>query len=192
MNVTVKIDDTNWQNFLTRAARILRSSDGLLKRAILAVWPKEIASHFDQEQGYDGKWAPWKDSTRSQRIVHEIRSALGGQHSGGRLSAKAMAKGARKADNRRAQLYARGHVVQRGGKLLQKSVRLRDETVQEPILTQMLGAVKIQSPTPYSGFLDEGTKHMEARPFMWLGDEAQDNLSHVFMDLIGDEVGGLD
>lgn len=186
MNITVKMDDTNWQNFARRAINILKSSNGLLKKAFLVVWPAEAAKHFDNEEGWNGPWAPWKESTRSSRIVHEIRSALGRQHAKGRLSDADTARGARKVGARQAKDYARGRVYGRGGKLLQVSGRLRTQTANDPIFTWTGKGLKVESPTPYSGFLDEGTKFMEARPFMWLGDDAQDTLSKVFADGLGD------
>lgn len=192
MNFSLKLDDTNWQNFLGRAYNVLRSKDSLLKRAFLTIWPQEAASHFDEEMGVDGPWAPWKTSTRAQRIVHEIRTALGRQHAEGRLTKAEMAKGARKTANLRGREYAAGNVIRQGGKLLQVTGRLRTETVQEPILTYSMGQLVVESPTPYSGYLDEGTENMVARPFMWLGEEAQDNLSQVFLEMLGEGVGGLD
>ena len=167
MNIEMKLDATGWGNFIKRATQILSSSDSLLKRAFLVVWPKEAASHFDREEGWEGKWAEWKASTRAQRIGHEIRTA----------SAKGIAR-ARKAN------------IRPGGKLLQVSGRLRTETVLEPIMTHIPGGMKVESPTPYSGFLDEGTSKMVARPFMWLGDDAQETMSKVFAEALGDSLGG--
>jgi hypothetical protein len=33
---------------------------------------------------------------------------------------------------------------------------------------------------------------MVARPFMWLGDGAQDHLAKVFADMLGESIGGTD
>lgn len=192
MNIAIRMEDTDWSNFMDRAKAILGSSDSLLKRAFLVVWPGEAASHFSQELGWDGPWAPWKRSSAAARISHEVRAVLGKQHADGRLSAADRLKGERKASTRRAKDYSRGNVHQAGGKLLQVSGRLRTETINEPIFTQLSGGLKVESPTPYSGWLDEGTSKMVARPFMWLGDEAQETLSRVFADYLGDAVGGTD
>lgn len=200
MNIQLKIDDTDWQNFFERLYTVVKSPDTLLKRAFLMIWPQEAASHFDQEQGFNGPWAPWKGSTRNSRIIHEIRSAIGKQHKKPseedmrlpRLTMKQKAAGQRKVSEKQGQLYSQGKLSRLGGKLLQVSGRLRTETVHEPILTQTWAGLKVESPTPYSGWLDEGTKYMDARPFMWLGDSAQENLSQVFAELIGDAAGGMD
>lgn len=169
MNFTLKLDDTAWTTFLDKTKNALAISNTIFKKAILMVWPGEIASHFDQEMGYEGAWAAWKTSTRSARIMHEIRTA----------SAEGVAR-------------ARAAGVRRGGKLLQVTGRLRTETTQEPILTEVESGMKIESPTHYSGFLDEGTKNMVARPFMWLGDDAQENLAKIFGDALWGEAGGAD
>ena len=197
MNFTLKQDDKDWQGFLKRARAILKAPDSLLKKAFLVGWPQESKSHFDQEEGFDGPWAPWKESTRSSRIVHEIRSAIGKQHAPGRLSSAERERGDRKVAARQARDSARGKSYRRGGKLLQVTGRLRTETAMNPIMRYTRRGLLVESPTPYSGYLDEGTKHddgtklMEARPFMWLGEEAQDRLADVFSSfLLNNSIGG--
>ena len=79
-----------------------------------------------------------------------------------------------------------------GNKLLQDTGRLRTQTVQNPILTSLPNGLKVESETPYSGFLDEGTSKMPARPFMWLGDESQDRLAKILVDGLFLQAGGTD
>lgn len=164
MNISLKLDDAGWTQWMGQLRNALSGKESILKKALLIVWPRDVANHFDQEVGWDGKWAPWADSTRQSRIAHEL-SVLNGKRSPGRTSP--------------------------GGKILHVSGRLRTETVQEPILTSFLGGLKVESPTPYSGYLDEGTERMPARPFMWLGDDAQETMSQIFLDQWTGEKGGL-
>jgi phage gpG-like protein len=169
VNISLKVDDGAWQHFVAKLQYALGTTDTIFKKALQIIWPREIASHFDQEMGYEGAWAAWKSSTRSARIVHEIRTA-----------STAGLKRASKAG------------VRPGGKLLQVSGRLRTEITQHPILSAISGGMKVESPTPYSGYLDEGTSKMVARPFMWLGEDAQDNLAKIFTDSLWGEAGGAD
>lgn len=166
MNVLLNLEDASWKNFVSRTLAVLRSPDNLLKRAFLIVWPKDAKDHFEQEMGWDGHWAPWKESTRRQRMAHELATATS-------------------AGIKRRQAAG----VRAGGRLLQITGRLRTQTVQEPIFTQLPHGLKVESPTPYSGYLDEGTERMQARPFMWLGDDAQELMSKVFADALGEASG---
>lgn len=169
MNISLKLDDASWTSWMGQLRNALAGSNTLLKKALLIVWPREAASHWDQEMGWDGPWAPWKDSTRRQRIAHEIRTTTAKQ-----------------------RVHARSSMVREGGALLVVSGRLRTQTMQEPIMRELPGGVEIVSPTPYSGFLDEGTENMAARPFMWLGDDAQENMAKIFLDGLEKQTGGTD
>ena len=190
MNVNLDFEDSSWQAFLAALKNALKSSDTLLKKAFLVIWPREESRIFQEEMGPDGPWAPWKDSTKRQRMVHELRSAIGKAHSSGSLTYSQRARAESKVRGRQAALYAGGTSVRRGGKLLQVSGRLRTQSIQNPIVKDLGGGLEVQSPTPYSGYLDEGTKRMEARPFMWLGDDAQDNMMQVLADSIWQQSGG--
>lgn len=150
MNVQLKIEDASWTSFINTLRNALQSSDTYLKKAFQVIWPKEAASHFEQEMGPDGHWEPWKESTRAGRIAHE-----------------------KKHTSARQRAFARTAFIREGGLLLQVTGRLRTETVQEPEMVESMTGLKVLSPTPYSGFLDEGTDKMVARPFMWLGEDAQ-------------------
>ncbi len=169
MNVQLKLNDMGWQTFFAGLKDAIRDSNTLLKKAFIIIWPKEEARIFDEEMGPDGRWAPWKNSTRQGRIVHEIQTTTAKQRA-----------------------FAKTSFVREGGKLLVKSGRLRTETIQNPEMVELPDGLKVLSPTPYSGFLDEGTSKMVARPFMWLGDEAQGTLADILMGQIMDQAGGTD
>lgn len=169
MGMNVKFDDGGWGNMLNILRSDLLRGESILKKSLLMVWPKDIASHFDDEMGFDGQWAPWAESTRNSRIAHEI-AALGS---------------ARKARETQAKNYAQGNPVRSGGKILDIDGKLRTQTIQDPILTWIVGGLRVESPTPYSGYLDEGTPRMPARPFMWLSDDAQETMAQIFLDAIG-------
>lgn len=169
MKISLKVDDSGWRAFFDEITSALKNSDTIFKKALLIVWPRDAAQHFDREEGWNGPWAPWKEATRRQRISHEIRTAT--------------------ATGRR---QAKSEGTRAGGKLLQMSGRLRTQTVLDPEMRYVPGGIEVLSPTPYSGFLDEGTKNMEARPFMWLGDDAMDSLSKIFLEELGEKFGGTD
>ena len=169
MNISLKLNIKPWETLVIGLKNSMAASDRMLKKAILFVWPRESASHFEQEVGFAGPWAPWKESTRRQRISHEIATA-----------SSAGIKRARAAG------------IREGGKLLQMTGKLRTQTMLDPILQSIPNGLKLISPTPYSGYLDEGTSNMEARPFMWLGDDAQELLGKLFLDGLMERVGGTE
>ena len=152
MNIELKLDDVGWRTWIKQAVNALAASNTTLKKAMLIVWPRESGSHFREEMGFAGPWAPWKPSYRK----HMERIGKG--------------------DNR----------------LLQDIGTLRQQTTLDPEMVQLPNGLKVISPTPYSGYLDEGTPNMVARPFMWLGEDAQENLSKIFAHKLWGEAGGAD
>lgn len=167
MNIQLKLDDANWTTFLKMFSSAVSGADTFLKKAFLVVWPRESARHFEEEIGPGGRWEPWKASTRKQRIAHEIATT-----------------------SARQRAVARSSFIRQGGKLLQISGKLRTQTTLDPEFVELPNGLKVISPTPYSGYLDEGTSKMVARPFMWLGDSSQDLLADVLIKGIWDKAGG--
>ena len=60
----IDFEDSNWQAFIAAIRNGLKTSDTMLKKAFLIIWPREEARIFDSESGPEGPWAPWKNSTR--------------------------------------------------------------------------------------------------------------------------------
>ena len=79
-----------------------------------------------------------------------------------------------------------------GYRLLQIRGKLRQKTAFRPQVEELPLGIRAFSPVPWSGYLDEGTNKMPARPFMWLGGEAQQILVDTIMEGLLKQVGGTD
>ena len=91
-------------------------------------------------------------------------------------------------------VYAAMRARREGGgfKMLQISGFLRKSTTLNPKLVEFPQGLEAISDVPYSGYLDEGTSRMPSRPFMWLGDNAQQNIMNTIMEAILNNAGGTD
>lgn len=146
MNVKLKLEDKGWQDYIRGLVKVLSAPDEYLKKAFLIIWEKEAASHFDNEEGPSGAWAPWSPSYAAYM----------------------------------------DRIGQGGNKILQRSGEMKKRTLKDPEIVRSRRGLEVFSPIEYSGWLDEGNESgtLPPRPFMWLGDDAQERMANVLGEML--------
>ena len=74
--------------------------------------------------------------------------------------------------------------LKENGKTLQDTGNLRDGFLPGNIRDEGRDAVVFFNPVPYAAQHDEGTNGMPQREFMWLSDDAQDDMIKIILDLV--------
>lgn len=85
-----------------------------------------------------------------------------------------------------AMLNKKSATYNPSNKLLQLTGRTRSSLLPGRNNAKRYGthSVQIIAGTNYSGYLDEGTRNMPARPFMWFSSGAQEVMAQMVLDLL--------
>jgi len=158
---SVTLDLSSWDLFIKSLQGSLKTTVPYLKASYNTRGFKDIIDHFEKEEGTQGKWEPRADST--QAMYAAISSGRRKPPAGGRAGS-----------------------YDPGNKLLQLTGKTRQSILPGvvSIRPKSVHAIVIEAKTAYSGFLDEGTSKMPARPFMWISGGAHDDISAMVLDLL--------
>lgn len=167
----------------------------LLRVALSTRGYRDIIEHFEDERGPSGAWQKRKASTN--RRYDQIRGAL--RTSGRRMTRR----DARRKYGSVEQAYAGGQMVyaatvggiprsafSSGNKTLQLTGMLRKSILPASLKNQTKvldkDKVLVFSSIEYSGQHDEGdaTRNLPRRSFMWLSDQAVEDMGEIVLGLI--------
>lgn len=154
-----------WEDFKRVLQRSQNSVVAYLQAAANTVGFKNIISHFEREEGPGEKWQKRAPST--QAMYEAIQAGMRKVPKGGR----------------RAAYNPTNKVLQLTGRTKNSLLPNRAKAHREGQL-----GVKLVAATEYSGYLDEGTKRMPARSFMWFSNDAKEDMARIVLDLF--ETGG--
>ena len=148
----VEIDLTAWQRMLNSFQRNGTRAVEILRAVFNTIGFSDIISHFEREEGPDGKWA--KRAPTTQKLYAMIQE--------GRRSPP--------------QGYPRA-AFNPSNKILQLTGALRNSIL--PTNTKRISneAILIFSNSTYGGKHDRGEAGMKKRPFMWFGQDALDKMA---------------
>jgi hypothetical protein len=161
LNATISIDLTEWNSFLTSLGTNIKSTAPYLQTGANTFGFANVIRHFEDEQGPDSPWEPRTPGT--QAMYAAIQNGTRQAPSGGR-------KGSYSPSNKLLQLT---------GRTKQSVLPGRGE-----IKRLNTHAVKLIAGTEYSGYINDGTNRMAARPFMWFDDRTVDMIGEYVLDSV--------
>ncbi len=162
----VELDMTEWDVFLSKTAVNFKRAQAHLRVAAQAFAFQDIISHFRDEQGPDGAWAPRSGTTQARYAM--IQSGQWKPPRG-----------------------ARAGSFNPTNKLLQLTGNLRKSLLPTEGEIKNIGSdgVMLFSNTEYSGRHDRGGGGIPARPFMWLSEQVQEKMVNTVLQLILEDDG---
>ena len=162
MAAEVRLDLGQWETSLSKAIKLMGQKESLLERAFKIRGIQDIQQHFKSEKSPEGeRWAPWKPAYARWRQAYSARRA---------------SSRAKRAASTRGRPVGPGLILQLSGYLR--------KTMLAPVLRSSPGVLKVEAVPGYSGYLDEGTDNMKARPFMGLSSKAKDDMQNIILTAI--------
>lgn len=166
--ISIEIVGMNeWLKLLESMIAKGRQFDKLLIAAFMTYGFKDIISHFRDEEGPQGKWAP--RSPWTQKMYAQIAE-------GEREPPDGMRRGSFSPSNKLLQLTGQMRQSISGG-------------TSQNIQSHGRDAILVKSHVEYSGKHDEGdpANRIPQRQFMWLSDRATSDMGDAILRLLMDE-----
>jgi len=154
--VTIKFDDLEMKNWMTKAKLTLSRINGVMRSIVAVIGFSDIQDHFRSESGPDGAWAPLKESTLAGRTSRT------------------------KWANKKAKGKRTHKILQDTGNLRQSVMPGRggSQTVSNGIM--------LYTDVPYANYhdSDEARTRLPQRKFMWISDQGQEKIAQAVLEQV--------